>query len=200
MDINHVYMTEYNNKNSYSQRYIVKKQKKIINNNNGSSFKLPLDNISKKIYKNDIKKLNDKRPENRIIKKNTYSVLNTEKNIVNQNMIKCPVCNIFTNNLSLHKNFCKKKFVIKKKNFPLNSIKKIPKPRAPRTIKLGLNNKNEDIDTSSLEEKNIILINSIRPSSRRIYEEKLPLNNPILPRGKSQDIITKKRRKNKKII
>ena len=27
-DINHVYLTEYNNKNSYSQRYIIKKQKK----------------------------------------------------------------------------------------------------------------------------------------------------------------------------
>ena len=110
-------------------------------------------------------------------------------------MIKCPICNIITDNLSLHNNFCKKKFVVKKKNFPLNSIKKIPKPKITRTIKLELNNKKEDIETSSNEEKNIILINNIRPTSRRIYEENFYLINPNLRRGKSQDIYIKKKKK-----
>ena len=47
---NHIYLTEYNNKNSYSQRYIIQKEKKIINNNDNSYIKLPLDNISRKVY------------------------------------------------------------------------------------------------------------------------------------------------------
>ena len=192
---NHIYLTEYNNKNSYSQRYIIQKEKKIINNNDNSYIKLPLDNISRKVYKDNINKIFEKEPENRIIKKNTYSVLNNEKNILSKNMIKCPICNIITDNLSLHNNFCKKKFVVKKKNFPLNSIKKIPKPKITRTIKLELNNKKEDIETSSNEEKNIILINNIRPTSRRIYEENFYLINPNLRRGKSQDIYIKKKKK-----
>jgi hypothetical protein len=192
---NHIYLTEYNNKNSYSQRYIIQKEKKIINNNDNSYIKLPLDNISRKVYKDNINKIFEKKPENRIIKKNTYSVLNNEKNILSKNMIKCPICNIITDNLSLHNNFCKKKFVVKKKNFPLNSIKKIPKPKITRTIKLELNNKKEDIETSSNEEKNIILINNIRPTSRRIYEENFYLINPNLRRGKSQDIYIKKKKK-----
>ena len=192
---NHIYITEYNNNNSYSQRYIIQKEKKIINNNDNSYIKLPLDNISRKEYKDNINKIFDLEPENRIIKKNTYSVLNNEKNILSKNMIKCPICNIITDNLSLHNNFCKKKFVVKKKNFPLNSIKKIPKPKITRTIKLELNNKKEDIETSSNEEKNIILINNIRPTSRRIYEENFYLINPNLRRGKSQDIYIKKKKK-----
>ena len=154
-----------------------------------------MDNISRKEYKDNINKIFEKEPENRIIKKNTYSVLNNEKNILSKNMIKCPICNIITDNLSLHNNFCKKKFVVKKKNFPLNSIKKIPKPKITRTIKLELNNKKEDIETSSNEEKNIILINNIRPTSRRIYEENFYLINPNLRRGKSQDIYIKKKKK-----
>ena len=72
-----------NNANTNQNNHIY-----LINNNDNSYIKLPLDNISRKVYKDNINKIFEKKPENRIIKKNTYSVLNNEKNILSKNMIR----------------------------------------------------------------------------------------------------------------
>ena len=63
---------------------------------------------------------------------------------------------------------------------------------------MTLNNKKEDIDTSSPEENNIIEIKKIKPISRVNYKEILSLKNALLQRGKSQDIILRKKKKKKK--
>ena len=192
-------ISKYNTKtNPYNDRYIRYKDTNIINNLEDSYKKVPLDNISKTNYKNNDIQQNEKKPENRIKKKIKYSVLNTGKKNFSQLMIKCPFCNVFTDNLNLHNNLCKKQLDIKNKKVPLNSKKKIDKCKKVKTLKLTLNNKKEDIDTSSPEENNIIEIKKIKPISRVNYKEILSLKNALLQRGKSQDIILRKKKKKKK--
>ena len=74
------------------------------------------------------------------------------------------------------------------------------KPNKIQTIKLEINDKKEDIDTSSPDEKNILLIRNINPTFRTKYKEKLPLKKALLQRGKSQDLILPRKKKKKDIV
>ena len=92
-------------------------------------IKIPLDNISKKKYKNNCIKIIEKKPENQVKKKNKYLVLNTTEKNNNHNMIKCSYCNIFTDNLTLHHNLCKKQLEFKSKKFPEIQLKEIKRKK-----------------------------------------------------------------------
>ena len=67
-------------------------------------------------------------------------------------------------------------------------------------LKIEIKNKKEDIDTSSPDEENILIIRNIKLKSRKDYKENLPLKNALLQKGKSQENILRKKMKKKKII
>ena len=159
---------------------------------------MPLDSISKDKYKNKTFKIIEKQPENRIRKKTKYSMLNTDNKNFNHGMVRCPLCNIFTDNLTMHNNVCKNKTEYKNKKYPVNSIKRNKKRKEVETVKLELNNKKEDIEISSPDEKKIIFIKKIKPTSRINYTERLHLKNNVLQRGKSQEVILRKKTNKKK--
>ena len=192
----------YNTKTAnYLDRYRKYKDKNIINNKGDYSNKIPLDRTSSNKYKRNNIKIFEKKPENRIRKQNKYSSINKDNRNLSHDMKKCPFCNVFTDNLTFHNNFCKKGLETKNPITPVNSIKKIQKPKNRETIKLEFYNKKEDIVASSPEEKNIIMIKSIKPTSRIKYSQKLPLKKAIIQRGKSQEItLTKKKKKKKHLI
>ena len=168
-----------------------------LNYKEGTSKKEPLDSISKNKYINNTYDKREKKPENRI-KKNKYSLLTAEKNKFNLN-IRRQSSNISVNNLNLYNKLNTKKVSLKIKKAPVNSIKK-EKNKKLKHLKIEINNKKEDIDTSSPDENNILIIRNIKLNSRNDYKENLPLKNALLQKGKSQDNILKKKMKKKKII
>ena len=112
-------------------------------------------------------------------------------------MSKCQLCNVLTDNLSIHNKICKKKVEIKNKKIFLIKNKNNLNPKKVQTLKLELNNKMEDIDTSSTDDKNILLIKNINPTLMTKYNEKVSLKQALLQRGNSQDIIFHRRKKKK---
>ena len=191
---------KYNSKTNYIFQNTKRNINYIINKKEDFEKRIPLDSISKDKYKNNTFRTTEKKPENGIKKITKYSILNADKKNVNQKMVKCPFCNIFTDNLTTHNNLCKNKTEYKNKKYPVNSIKRNQKKKELGTIKLELDNKKEDAEASSPEEKKIIFVKKIKPTSRINYKEKLNLNNDILQRGKSQEVILRKRNKKKKPI
>ena len=172
----------------------------LINKKEDFEKRIPLDSISKDKYKNNTFRTTEKKPESGIKKITKYSFINADKKNVNQKMVRCPFCNIFTDNLTMHNNLCKNKTEYKNKKYPVNSIKRNQKKKELGTIKLELDNKKEDAEASSPEEKKIIFVKKIKPTSRINYKEKLNLKNDILQRGKSQEVILRKKNKKKKPI
>ena len=165
----------------------------------GNSKKEPLDNLSKKIYLTNTYNNKEKKPENRI-KKNKYTQRNTEQKIYSLNLQKAKN-HINTNKLNLFGNQKQKREEPRNRKVPLNSKKKKQnKNKNINHIKIELNNKKEDIDTSSPDEKNIITIRNIKLTSRNNYKEKLPLKNAIFQRGKSEDNILRSKFKKKVVI
>ena len=55
----------------------------------------------------------------------------------------------------MHNNLCKNKTEYKNKKYPVNSIKRNQKKKELGTIKLELDNKKEDAEASSPEEKKV---------------------------------------------
>lgn len=192
-------LKKYNTKTtSHFHQYTKLKDNYIINKKGDFEKRMPLDSISKDKYKNKTFKIIEKQPENRIRKKTKYSMLNTDNKNFNHGMVRCPLCNIFTDNLTMHNNVCKNKTEYKNKKYPVNSIKRNKKRKEVETVKLELNNKKEDIEISSPDEKKIIFIKKIKPTSRINYTERLHLKNNVLQRGKSQEVILRKKTNKKK--
>ena len=177
-----------------------KKYKGDMNKNNcneGIIKKEPLDNISKKKYMNNTYNMREKKPENKIIK-NKYSLVNKEKNNFSLT-INRQLSNISDNKSSLSNKLKTKKIGLRTNKTPINSLNKAQKNKK-LNHKLEKRNKKEDIDTSSPDEKNIILIRNIKLKSRNNYKENFPLKNVLLQKGKSQDNILRKKIKKKKIV
>ena len=132
-----------------------------------------------------------------------YSNLNSEKIKNSQNMKKCPICNIITNNLVSHYKLCKKMPDLRNKKMKIKKIfNKIHNSKKIKTVDFYLKNKSEDIsmDMSSPDEKNLI-IKHVKPNSHIIYNNKIPIKVTLLQKGKSKDIIlTNKNIKRKSIV
>ena len=162
------------------------------------SKKEPLDNISRKKYINNTYNKQEKNPEN-MIKKNKYSLINKGKNNINLNIHR-QLSSISGNKLNTYNKFNPKIVGLKTNKTPINSINKAQKNKKLNHIKLEIRSKKEDIDTSSPDEKNIIIIKNIKLNSRNNYKENFPLKNAHLQKGKSQDNILRKKMKKKKFI
>ena len=190
--------SKYNTKtNIYYSRFNKHKENNITNKIEKISTKEPLDSVSKEKYKKINRNKKEQKPENSIRNKNKYLILDKGNNNKTTNMSKCKLCNVLTDNMSIHNKICKKKVEPKNKKIFVLKNKSNLKQKKIQTIKLELNNKMEDIDTSSTDEKNILLIKNINPTLRTKYNEKLSLKQALLQRGKSQELILHKRKKKK---
>ena len=189
------------NTNIYYNRYLKQKENKIINNLENSSKKEPQDNISKIKYIKISGKHKEKKPKKGIIIKKRNQLLNFDKNNNSQNIVKLKFSNNFNNNFSVKNNSTIKKNGFKKTKIPLNKFSTNKKQKKVETIKLRFNDYiKEDIDESSLDEKNIIIIRNIKLASRKKYKGNLPIKQALRQRGKSQDNIIRKKNVKKKSL
>ena len=189
------------NTNIYYNRYLKQKENKIINNLENSSKKEPQDNISKIKYIKISGKHKEKKPKKGIIIKKRNQLLNFDKNNNSQNIVKLKFSNNFNNNFSVKNDSTTKKNGFKKTKIPLNTFSTNKKQKKVETIKLRFNDYiKEDIDESSLDEKNIIFIRNIKLASRKKYKGNLPIKQALRQRGKSQDIIIRKKNVKKKSL
>ena len=189
------------NTNIYYNRYHKQKENKIINNLENSSKKEPQDNISKIKYIKISGKHKEKKPKKGIIIKKRNQLLNFDKNNNSQNIVKLKFSNNFNNNFSVKNDSTTKKNGFKKTKIPLNTFSTNKKQKKVETIKLRFNDYiKEDIDESSLDEKNIIIIRNIKLASRKKYKGNLPIKQALRQRGKSQDNIIRKKNVKKKSL
>ena len=189
------------NTNIYYNRYHKQKENKIINNLENSSKKEPQDNISKIKYIKISGKHKEKKPKKGIIIKKRNQLLNFDKNNNSQNIVKLKFSNNFNNNFLVKNNSTTKKNGFKKTKIPLNTFSTNKKQKKVETIKLRFNDYiKEDIDESSLDEKNIIIIRNIKLASRKKYKGNLPIKQALRQRGKSQDNIIRKKNVKKKSL
>ena len=189
------------NTNIYYNRYLKQKENKIINNLENSSKKEPQDNISKIKYIKISGKHKEKKPKKGIIIKKRNQLLNFDKNNNSQNIVKLKFSNNFNNNFSVKNDSTTKKNGFKKTKIPLNTFSTNKKQKKVETIKLRFNDYiKEDIDESSLDEKNIIIIRNIKLASRKKYKGNLPIKQALRQRGKSQDNIIRKKNVKKKSL
>ena len=189
------------NTNIYYNRYLKQKENKIINNLENSSKKEPQDNISKIKYIKISGKHKEKKPKKGIIIKKRNQLLNFDKNNNSQNIVKLKFSNNFNNNFSVKNDSTTKKNGFKKTKIPLNTFSTNKKQKKVETIKLRFNDYiKEDIDESSLDEKNIIFIRNIKLASRKKYKGNLPIKQALRQRGKSQDNIIRKKNVKKKSL
>ena len=189
------------NTNIYYNRYLKQKENKIINSLENSSKKEPQDNISKIKYIKISGKHKEKKPKKGIIIKKRNQLLNFDKNNNSQNIVKLKFSNNFNNNFSVKNDSTTKKNGFKKTKIPLNKFSTNKKQKKVETIKLRFNDYiKEDIDESSLDEKNIIFIRNIKLASRKKYKGNLPIKQALRQRGKSQDNIIRKKNVKKKSL
>ena len=189
------------NTNIYYNRYLKQKENKIINSLENSSKKEPQDNISKIKYIKISGKHKEKKPKKGIIIKKRNQLLNFDKNNNSQNIVKLKFSNNFNNNFSVKNDSTTKKNGFKKTKIPLNTFSTNKKQKKVETIKLRFNDYiKEDIDESSLDEKNIIFIRNIKLASRKKYKGNLPIKQALRQRGKSQDNIIRKKNIKKKSL
>ena len=200
ININEIFRNN-TNTNIYYNRYLKQKENKIINNLENSSKKEPQDNISKIKYIKISGKHKEKKPKKGIIIKKRNQLLNFDKNNNSQNIVKLKFSNNFNNNFSVKNNSTIKKNGFKKTKIPLNTFSTNKKQKKVETIKLRFNDYiKEDIDESSLDEKNIIFIRNIKLASRKKYKGNLPIKQALRQRGKSQDNIIRKKNVKKKSL
>ena len=200
ININEIFRNN-TNTNIYYNRYLKQKENKIINNLENSSKKEPQDNISKIKYIKISGKHKEKKPKKGIIIKKRYQLLNFDKNNNSQNIVKLKFSNNFNNNFSVKNDSTTKKNGFKKTKIPLNTFSTNKKQKKVETIKLRFNDYiKEDIDESSLDEKNIIFIRNIKLASRKKYKGNLPIKQALRQRGKSQDNIIRKKNVKKKSL
>ena len=188
--------------NIFHNKYLKNKGPKVLKTLENISNREPMDNIIKsKYHKNSVLQIK-KKPQNRIIKNNKYSLFNSENKNNCQNIRKYSLNNKLTDNIYLHRKLFKNRIEQKNKKSIINQSKinnnKVNNSKKTKTINVDINNKNEDIDISSPDEKNIIIVKHIKPASRIIYNQKIPIILSILQRGKSQDIILRKKNKKRK--
>lgn len=200
ININEIFRNN-TNTNIYYNRYLKQKENKIINSLENSSKKEPQDNISKIKYIKISGKHKEKKPKKGIIIKKRNQLLNFDKNNNSQNIVKLKFSNNFNNNFSVKNNSTIKKNGFKKTKIPLNKFSTNKKQKKVETIKLRFNDYiKEDIDESSLDEKNIIIIRNIKLASRKKYKGNLPIKQALRQRGKSQDNIIRKKNVKKKSL
>ena len=200
ININEIFRNN-TNTNIYYNRYLKQKENKIINNLENSSKKEPQDNISKIKYIKISGKHKEKKPKKGIIIKKRNQLLNFDKNNNSQNIVKLKFSNNFNNNFSVKNDSTTKKNGFKKTKIPLNTFSTNKKQKKVETIKLRFNDYiKEDIDESSLDEKNIIIIRNIKLASRKKYKGNLPIKQALRQRGKSQDNIIRKKNIKKKSL
>ena len=200
ININEIFRNN-TNTNIYYNRYLKQKENKIINNLENSSKKEPQDNISKIKYIKISGKHKEKKPKKGIIIKKRNQLLNFDKNNNSQNIVKLKFSNNFNNNFLIKNNSTTKKNGFKKTKIPLNTFSTNKKQKKVETIKLRFNDYiKEDIDESSLDEKNIIIIRNIKLASRKKYKGNLPIKQALRQRGKSQDNIIRKKNVKKKSL
>ena len=200
ININEIFRNN-TNTNIYYNRYLKQKENKIINNLENSSKKEPQDNISKIKYIKISGKHKEKKPKKGIIIKKRNQLLNFDKNNNSQNIVKLKFSNNFNNNFLIKNNSTTKKNGFKKTKIPLNKFSTNKKQKKVETIKLRFNDYiKEDIDESSLDEKNIIFIRNIKLASRKKYKGNLPIKQALRQRGKSQDNIIRKKNVKKKSL
>ena len=200
ININEIFRNN-TNTNIYYNRYLKQKENKIINNLENSSKKEPQDNISKIKYIKISGKHKEKKPKKGIIIKKRNQLLNFDKNNNSQNIVKLKFSNNFNNNFSVKNDSTTKKNGFKKTKIPLNTFSTNKKQKKVETIKLRFNDYiKEDIDESSLDEKNIIFIRNIKLASRKKYKGNLPIKQALRQRGKSQDNIIRKKNVKKKSL
>jgi len=200
ININEIFRNN-TNTNIYYNRYLKQKENKIINNLENSSKKEPQDNISKIKYIKISGKHKEKKPKKGIIIKKRNQLLNFDKNNNSQNIVKLKFSNNFNNNFSVKNDSTTKKNGFKKTKIPLNTFSTNKKQKKVETIKLRFNDYiKEDIDESSLDEKNIIIIRNIKLASRKKYKGNLPIKQALRQRGKSQDNIIRKKNVKKKSL
>ena len=200
ININEIFRNN-TNTNIYYNRYLKQKENKIINNLENSSKKEPQDNISKIKYIKISGKHKEKKPKKGIIIKKRNQLLNFDKNNNSQNIVKLKFSNNFNNNFLIKNNSTTKKNGFKKTKIPLNTFSTNKKQKKVETIKLRFNDYiKEDIDESSLDEKNIIFIRNIKLASRKKYKGNLPIKQALRQRGKSQDNIIRKKNVKKKSL
>ena len=200
ININEIFRNN-TNTNIYYNRYLKQKENKIINILENSSKKEPQDNISKIKYIKISGKHKEKKPKKGIIIKKRNQLLNFDKNNISQNIVKLKFSNNFNNNFSVKNDSTTKKNGFKKTKIPLNTFSTNKKQKKVETIKLRFNDYiKEDIDESSLDEKNIIFIRNIKLASRKKYKGNLPIKQALRQRGKSQDNIIRKKNVKKKSL
>ena len=200
ININEIFRNN-TNTNIYYNRYLKQKENKIINSLENSSKKEPQDNISKIKYIKISGKHKEKKPKKGIIIKKRNQLLNFDKNNNSQNIVKLKFSNNFNNNFSVKNDSTTKKNGFKKTKIPLNTFSTNKKQKKVETIKLRFNDYiKEDIDESSLDEKNIIIIRNIKLASRKKYKGNLPIKQALRQRGKSQDNIIRKKNVKKKSL
>ena len=200
ININEIFRNN-TNTNIYYNRYLKQKENKIINILENSSKKEPQDNISKIKYIKISGKHKEKKPKKGIIIKKRNQLLNFDKNNNSQNIVKLKFSNNFNNNFSVKNDSTTKKNGFKKTKIPLNTFSTNKKQKKVETIKLRFNDYiKEDIDESSLDEKNIIFIRNIKLASRKKYKGNLPIKQALRQRGKSQDNIIRKKNVKKKSL
>lgn len=137
------------------------------------SIKIPLDNISKKNKKNNSNNIIEKIPKNNHSPKISSTHIGKKSN---EYLKKCEYCNIITDNLNIHYNYCSKKNeynnIIKQKN----------------NNKLGNIEDYENIIDSGDDEKNKeIIIRQIKPTFLKNNSKFLYLREPIHYSSRSQD-------------
>ena len=200
ININEIFRNN-TNTNIYYNRYLKQKENKIINSLENSSKKEPQDNISKIKYIKISGKHKEKKPKKGIIIKKSNQLISFDKNNNSQNIVKLKFSNNFNNNFSVKNNSTIKKNGFKKTKIPLNKFSTNKKQKKVETIKLRFNDYiKEDIDESSLDEKNIIIIRNIKLASRKKYKGNLPIKQALRQRGKSQDNIIRKKNVKKKSL
>ena len=200
ININEIFRNN-TNTNIYYNRYLKQKENKIINNLENSSKKEPQDNISKIKYIKISGKHKEKKPKKGIIIKKRNQLISFDKNNNSQNIVKLKFSNNFNNNFSVKNDSTTKKNGFKKTKIPLNTFSTNKKQKKVETIKLRFNDYiKEDIDESSLDEKNIIFIRNIKLASRKKYKGNLPIKQALRQRGKSQDNIIRKKNVKKKSL
>ena len=150
------------------------------------TIKEPLDNISKKSQKDITININEKIPENNHSPKMPSSHL-MKKN--NKFLKKCEYCNIISDDLNIHYNYCSKKNESNKNEY--NNIITLKNNNKLRNIE-NYDNYENIIDSGDDEKSNEIIIRQIKPAFLKNNGKNIFLREQIHISSSSQDKNIKK--------
>lgn len=167
-------VSPFNSKTHFHPIRILKKSRiKNIDDVQKLSIKVPLDNISKKNKKDNSINIIEKIPQNNHSPKMPSSHIAKKSN---EFLKKCEYCNIITDNLNIHYNYCSKKneynnIIIQKNSNKLGNIEDYE----------------NIIDSGDDEKNNEIIIRQFKPNFLENIGRTLYLREPIHHSCKSQD-------------